>query len=338
MEDKDFKVISINHFKNFWKYLVILAIPIVPLIAEFTVITAYAQQFLSGFIVESREGMGVKLREGSYTLSTAIAIMIVVLAILATYLIFVMGIFVTNLKTVRVNSKAEFERKDQLIKKLDKRLDTHANDMKKLMSQLYPDYKPFKQNFSFLSGKYYVAPGGDLHVEKEVVVKAVDEPVHFWRFYIEGDDVTKPAEDFADIAFVTRSIDDQTDTVFFPIEDKSRKKIILIWFLPQIEPNTERKIKIIYTWPGLLYGLDVKGKTDFSWNYQCRDLNSRGRFHMTFIFNEHYGNIEALNTGATASTLSLKRESQNARTSWIFDGKDVLLGNTKYELTFRQTT
>jgi len=343
MEEKDFKVISLDKLKNFWKFLVPLVFALGFIIYQFTDVMNGVRKILSYFIVDAGPENGIELKAGYHTISLFAAVAFTILTLTTAYLAFVLISFVTAAKTIRVRSQSEYERKDAeiaakqaLIDKLDRRLDDQVSEMKKLLSRLYPDYQPTKQNFSFLSGRYYVAPGGDLRVEKEVVLKAVDEPVHFWRFYIEGDERTKPAEDFADITFKATSIDEGTDVVVFPIEDKARKKNVVIWFLPQIEPHTERRIKIGYQWPGFLYGLDEKGKTEFFWNYQARDTQSRGHFQMRFIFSENYGEIEARSTGAAGASLSLKREPETNRSCWVFGGEDVFLGNTKYELRFQR--
>jgi multisubunit Na+/H+ antiporter MnhC subunit len=343
MEEKDFRVVSFDQLMNFWKLLIPFLVGAGLFIYNFADITNAVRKTLAYFIVEAGQQDGVELKAGYHTISLAAALIFTGVVLTTAYLSFVLISFVATAKTIRVRSQSEYKKKDDelaakqaLIVKLDKRLDDQVSEMKKLLSQLYPDYQPTKQNFSFLSGSYYVAPGGDLRVEKQVVLKAVDEPVHFWRFYIEGDERTKPAEDFADIVFKAKSIDAGTDVVVFPIEDTARKKNVVIWFLPQIEPHTERRIKIEYQWPGFLYGLDEKGKTEFFWNYQARDTQSRGHFQMRFIFSENYGEIEARSTGAAAASLSLKRELDANRSCWVFGGEDVFLGNTKYELRFQR--
>ncbi len=335
MEEKDEKVISPEKMRNFWRLLALPILMIVPLAAEFSTIISYVQDFLANAISEAKYGIGRKLSpEATYTISPIAAASFLALLIFAAYVTYALFLLSRSLRERRINTLSVYDIQNNEIQRMKKIDEKRMEYLGKLVHQLYGESNRARHNIISVEAKYFVGENGDMSVEKVITLQATRLPVQFYKFFVEGDDMSMQAAGMEDIDFKVESLDNNCDVVYLLITNRVRHKQIVIWFLPEIQVGKERRIKITYKWPGLLRGLQLRRKIDFSWKYTSLDSDWKGNIKFRFKFSESYAKVIAENTGEAAQPVKLDSFYDGTRTEVTFSGENVLIGNTKYELTF----
>jgi len=344
MGQADLKIISLNQIKLVWTVIVFFAVTLLPVLGFFTDSIGALSKWAVEYAIQTASD-GIPIEKGNYVFAKWAAVTLLTLTIYALCLSAALLALLGSLRALKKSNNAsifsantligeELQSKNALISRLNSTIETQMTDMKKLFMQMFPDHHPLRRDFDKITGRYTVDEEGNIQVEKDVTLSAGDEPVWFWRFYIEGDEWSERANIFTDINFEVESLDPSTDVVAFPVEDGALRKTIILWFLPHIEPRHVRSIRIKYNWPGFLKGLDINGKTNFFWNYDNQETKTLDEFHIEFGFNGRNRDITCKNTGAISPQLDLIQKNVAGSRVWIFSGKKIPVGNRTYELTF----
>ncbi len=334
MQNEDIQIVSFKTLMEFWKFLIIPAVLAVPILYEFPTILSEIQKIMA-YAITSGDGSNGHRIDGDYhTIKLFVAVGICIFILLFLFLCFILAKIIYSSKNLRMPLISEYNKNLEEIKKLRLARDKQREYLHKLVYQLYSDSNRPRHNIISLHANYFVNNCGDLTVDKTITLCATTLPVQFYRFFINGDEFTLPASDMEDINFKVEATDQNCDVVYLLIENKDKHKTIIIWFLPEIQVGQKRQIRITYLWKGFLTSLIKRKRTEYNWSYTSFDNDWRGNFDIRYRFSEYYSKVVTINTGEAAQGVTLNSFQESGRTEVAFKGNNVLIGNTKYELTF----
>jgi hypothetical protein len=151
-------------------------------------------------------------------------------------------------------------------------------------------------------------------VIRQMTLRAI-EPLHFFALRFFVDDAAPSVEHLDGIDIRTESSPSGSVTCFLS-ESSGRKKGLLVYLLPFLEPGQERCVTIMHRWPGMFAALQPPDKAN-RWNrttrgrghepYEWKISGSRARIpEVEFAFFAHPGLGEPIVeeiTGAQAGTV-----------------------------------
>jgi len=159
----------------------------------------------------------------------------------------------------------------------------------KIAEQTYKFEEKPPYAFAKATYQYWINRNGDGEVEAECHIGAVDRPLHFWKIYIGVEPEAPPFYYLDEIGFKVEDLGGN-EVRYLEGESDGRKKVISIFFLPQIDPREEpRIIKYKYKWPGMLRKLLKKGAETFSATIDSR--GTVGELSFSYLFEPEIGKI-----------------------------------------------
>jgi hypothetical protein len=225
--------------------------------------------------------------------------------------------------------------KEAQISKFSQQLDQQRFFIKKIQAQMYDDNVRARHDFVSFKAVYILGPNGDIEVRKEVVLRATELDVHFWRFAINGEDLATSLEDFSEMDLQVEALnDDETNVIPLVLEDRPTRKAFTANFLPAISPGRQRSFVIRYRWPGFFNELLQRGSTRYYWDSNAYTHGARADFWTEWRFDKSYGHVGCESTGANPSGMALSHEDEAGNTVWRYVGDQVPFGNIHMELHF----
>jgi hypothetical protein len=102
-----------------------------------------------------------------------------------------------------------------------------------------------------LTATYLINKDFSGNITRTQVLKAVDQPVHFWESLNVVEDEADGASSLAAVNYRVRDLSSNiSNIVYLPSENGRRCKKACLFFLPPIQPGERRKFEITYQWPG----------------------------------------------------------------------------------------
>ncbi|RIA56270.1 hypothetical protein [Dichotomicrobium thermohalophilum] len=328
-----------NFYKDFVQFAIFLGVVLIPVYTSFDDMAEGLQGFISEYIVPYRDGpMSEPI---GYTVNKNVARTIVFVLLFAGFTVVFLIRHTFRTTPMGQNSRdhlaivdeAILEEKNEQIRQLRQKLKNDMIILRTVHNQIYGDNRP-RLNYSSVKGVYRVNANGDLEVHKEITVKADDKEGFLWTFYAAGDQYSKPLEEVADLNFSVAALDDDTSVQYITIVDEGLKKQFVIYFLPLLQPGETRSFTLYYQWPGILLKLLETGTVSYDWQNRAPTTGMPGDFSAEWIFDEALGHVECHNTGSKPAGLKLYNVDESQGSRWVFEGEQVALGNTPYELTF----
>jgi hypothetical protein len=106
------------------------------------------------------------------------------------------------------------------------------------------------------------------------VMKAVDQPVHFWESINAVEDEADPVESLSAVNYRVRDLSSPLrNIVYLPSENYKRIKKACLFFLPPIQPGESRRFEISFQWPGMFKRLR-KNAEDVEFTTTTREVLS----------------------------------------------------------------
>lgn len=334
-----------DFFREFVRFTVMMGITVIPVIMSFDYITDRVRRLCEVFITPVAQGLPAA--DGRYTLEQDFVVGLEIAALIFAFSLFfsvrqfrrirqLRKSYLETTETEKHQLQALINEKTRTIKRLQERLDTHRLGMNRVYAQLYNESNPTKFNISALEGTYKVLANADTEVEERLTLRADHDPVIFWKFYIQADPHSTPVESIEDMTFKIEHDDDQVDIEIFVLNDDPKLKKVLVWFLPEIPPGSERTLRIQYCWPKLMGNLLELGSASYFWYHRSRDTGAPGKLYAEFRFDREWGELTCKNIGYKGTGTKLHCDKNALGTKWILSGNNTPLGNTKYELLFQR--
>ncbi len=224
---------------------------------------------------------------------------------------------------------------EQALARVQKQLDQQRTVLKKIQSQMYEDNVRPRHDFVSFRALYIVGPGGDIQVEKEVILTSHELEVHFWRFHANGEEFAQPLADDTEMALEVRALDDgRTECIPLLVDNKPTRKEFTVNFLPAITPGTQRAFLLRYKWPGFLRELADTGRTNYFWESKAFTSGGIADFAVEWRFQPSYGDVHCQTTRANPSGMRLDKTQRHPGTKWVYAGSRIPLGNIPLELSF----
>lgn len=165
--------------------------------------------------------------------------------------------------------------------------------MRRIGRQGY-DGQQRRLNFKMIECAFTVTRGGDTRVRQTYTVECKEDPGQFWEFYIEDVlDQTIASQEALNIR--AHSLTPDTGLELVSLDLLNTTKRLMIWFLPEVAPHTERQFSIEYAIPGWFKKLydDTPGADVWSWSHMSRDPDDPADAKFTFSFDNRQGAIQA---------------------------------------------
>jgi len=331
-----------NFYREFVKFAIFVGVVVIPSFISYAYLAKGLQGFVAEFIVPySPPGSDAR----GHTISLALAQGVVISGL---FLIFANVYFAGRALGRRwrkrgqhtgdgaASAQIEVTDHEKEVAELRQRLQTNMTYLRIIHNQMYRDETP-RLAYVCEDNRYYVDEGGDLIVDKHLVVRADDRDVQFWKFHADADEGSLPANNIDDIELSVIAQDEKTNVLPLTIVDKEKYKEVAVYFLPLLEPGESRSFKIHYRWNGSLLELIKSGQAAFVWSNRSSVPNNRGKLSCQWIFHEAYGDVTCEITGKNPPGIELVKAEDRMRTIWLFGGEDVPTSDLIYELTFRIT-
>ena len=135
---------------------------------------------------------------------------------------------------------------------------------------------------------YTIKENGDTTVEAVFRIELLDEPAHFWRYWINADRESNPVTILRDIHFAVIDHDSGKKLDWLPIKNDERNKMFAVFF-PEIRPETAKTLRVSFAWPGYMRRLIDLGATSFHWVYISRTRSRRGPVRIEWVFPNKLG-------------------------------------------------
>jgi len=329
-----------NFYKEFVKFAIFVGVVVIPSFISYAYLAKGLQGFVAEFIVPY--GPPGSAAPG-HTISLALAQGVVISGLFLTFAnVYFAGRALGRRWRKRGRNEgghsgdAPVEPTDheKEVAELRQRLQTNMTYLRIIHNQMYRDETP-RLAYVYEDNRYYVDEGGDLIVDKHLVVRADDRDVQFWKFHADADEGSLPANSIDDIELSVIAQDEKTNVLPLTIVDKEKYKEVAVYFLPLLEPGESRSFKIHYRWNGSLLELIKSGQAAFEWSNRSSVANNRGKLSCQWVFHESYGDVTCEITGKKPPGIELVKADDRLRTIWFFGGEDVPTSDLIYELTFR---
>lgn len=144
----------------------------------------------------------------------------------------------------------------------------------RLRTQTFPPASGRLDNKSFdrIHLLYEIDQEFNCTVTRTYDIRAVQQPLHFWKQAFRVRSEAEPAEYLVDIGFKARDRSGCGEIVYLPTENDQRSKSVSLYFLPRLEVGAPaRKIEISYRWKGMSKALKVLGEEPFEIRYNSID-------------------------------------------------------------------
>ncbi len=328
-----------NFYKEFVQFAIFVGVVLVPVYISYSYLVDSLQGFVAQHIVPYNSPDSLT---PGHTVDSGLAR----LAIFSTlFLIFSNLFFIRHALRRRANRRggrsptndADIQPnggdKEKEVRELRQRLQTNMAHLRIIHNQMYRNETP-RLDYVMEENRYYVDVGGDLFVDKELIVRADDRDVQFWKFFACGDEYSAPADSIDDIDLSVIALDETTKLLPVTVSDKEKYKEVAVYFLPLLEPGESRSFRIHYRWKGSLLGLIELGEATFTWNNRSSASENIGKFSCRWTFHECYGEVACEITGKRPQGVGLQRIESKHRTIWQFGGDQVPTSNIQYELRF----
>ena len=137
-----------------------------------------------------------------------------------------------------------------------------------------------KKSILCLESTYLISENYDGSIEKVYRLKAVEQ-LNFYEVNVRVESEAIPQELLDDIDFKVKDGDGK-QIPYMPIENDPHRKVVAIFFLPPLEPGTEKTIVVSYTWPGMFNKLKVEGFERGSWNMMKASVSLIDKLSFSF--------------------------------------------------------
>lgn len=227
---------------------------------------------------------------------------------------------------------------NDLIDQLHRELVQTGNAIRRIGRQAHGGL-PQRLNFNTIECEFTISAAGDTTVTQNYWVKSKDEPGLFWYFYI--DDVPQHHIALQDaLAIRARSLTPGTELELVSLERLNAKKQLMIWFLPEIAPNTDRRFGIDYTIPQWFKNLydDTRAADVWTWSHRSRDPDDPADVKFIFRFDTRLGAIQAKLVHPRIAGESLTTEIlANGLTVFTYVVSGAPVGRVDWELHFSRS-
>jgi hypothetical protein len=207
--------------------------------------------------------------------------------------------------------------------------------LRRVMRNLYPG-APVRSNLSKLNYEVEIDAHGNAKVTQHYEVVASQSPVHFWQFYLEGDEYAAPVSSLTDIRLAARSLTPDTAMETILTEASAHRKELAAFFLPEIAPGATRSFELKYEWKGWFGELVKKGETHWSWSYKSADPTSTANVRFQFAFSAEVGKVLCTNALPSRAGDELYPIVTPAGIRWIYENAAISCGALTWDLRFRR--
>jgi hypothetical protein len=308
-----------------------LFVTIIPAVAAYVAIADYFRDAYIYFVkVEVLNGTASKVSINGLFIYT---LTFLIFSLMAVTIRFAIRLYNRSIRAKKI--LASLKEKRRYNNRLRKAYDKFGKEIGKVYNQLFYGADVIKHDFQKIHTTYNVSENGDVSVVKQIEIRAVEEPVHFWQSYIDGYPHAPSQLLFTDIGFSVSSEGDH-QCAFAPVRDGLQRKEFVIFFLPYIKPGELRSLQITYKWPGLLRGLLVNKEDDFYWENKGFSKDKLTDFMAKFIFSSKFPNLHAEITGSKpeGSTIHFNRGPNEIVVDLKIPKMPISNSGAKYQITF----
>ena len=209
----------------------------------------------------------------------------------------------------------------------------------RIRDQLFPTAQQPIKSFAAIDNSYFIHKDFSGEVKRTSEIRAVKEPLHFYAVDVGVTSYADPVEYLDNIGFKVR---DETgsegrEVVYLPTLNDPRKKKIMVYFLPRIEPtDPPRRVTMSYHWPGMLNQLKKLGEEECNWTTNSSEEVPRVRIA---IYTEPGigGNLICELGGRRNGKQTLTQTTHQERgwPGWLYEIKDGPAGRTVYTLVLK---
>ncbi len=149
----------------------------------------------------------------------------------------------------------------------------------RIRQQLVPASQLSIKVLRSIKNTYVIHKNFDTEVRREYEIAASDKPLHFWEIKIGVESAADPVEYPDDIDFKVWD-EGGREVRYLPIMNDLRRKKLVLFFLPQIEPaeETPRKIVMTYRWPGMVKQINDRHEM-VSWIIESKEPVQLAEFY-----------------------------------------------------------
>lgn len=173
----------------------------------------------------------------------------------------------------------------------------------RVVEELYPAKEGLRHHLESMYSRAVILSNGDAEINETYVIYPCSKlPIHFWKTTTWVDPESAEMPFIGDIKLAIEDLSGKTDVTYLPLLDEGRKKILCVFFLPEISPNQKRAIKVTYSWPGYVPHLVTGDRVLFEWGHNTGLPDKPLKIELILDIDEAIGPIEY--------------ESRTPRTRW----------------------
>jgi hypothetical protein len=191
----------------------------------------------------------------------------------------------------------------------------------KIVHGLYRIDDQTRWSFTRVRANYFINGNCDGRVVLEYELKAGQKPAQVWRFKFNADETAKAIDWLDEVDLKVELINPVQDAElkYLLYNNSPRKKEIAIFFLPEIQPNESRTVKISYSWPRFAADLLEKGSTEFQIEFKTVDPGDLADVQYDFEFASSLGPMNFDQIGPKdAPLVAIAMDGRNGRFGWRY--------------------
>jgi hypothetical protein len=217
-----------------------------------------------------------------------------------------------------------------------------------IVEGMYPAGNRTRLRFTKVFERYEIDEFCNGTVTREYMLEAGADPIQVWRASIWADASAEPIDFVGDldlkvsenVRHLTTPENGSNNRVKFLIgKNDPTRKLIAVFFLPQIEPQEQRVVRMTYKWPRFANDLAQDGVSRFRHEFETSDLTDTADITMEFVFSSKLGDIfgeESCQLSDTESFGLLPRQP-GEEFVFVYRGTDVKVDQKALGFTFRKT-
>lgn len=229
---------------------------------------------------------------------------------------------------------------DEQSRLVDKTLRGMMAAASRIKAQLFPHDRVPAVAVISSKQKCFISSSFDAEMTWEYKFKALGQPLHFWEFetWVEEEATGMHLLDGLDFKVED---DNGRGLSYLPTLDNLRRKKVIIYFLPQIDPEEAeaRTVIVSYKWPRMFGRLDLNGQEYWTWILHSNELIKQARFE---VYLESGTNriFECQSATAPADGETLKEaeidKGPNKWKGWIYNIPDAPPGEYTLSLKLKR--
>ena len=184
-----------------------------------------------------------------------------------------------------------------------------------------------------VSENYTIKENGDTTLEATFRIETLDEPAHFWRYWINADRESTAVNILRDLRFEITDHDTGKKLDWLPIRNDERNKMFAVFF-PEIRPAMAKTLQVSFAWPGYMRRLIDLGATSVHWVYVSKTQTRRGPVRIEWAFPSSLGAVNCRFTGAQSQTAELRLEHRVDSNVWIYEDAEAMMSSVERSVEF----